>query len=203
MSQNAESSITYEDAVNLKMTVEQSVSTRVRIDRFLGSVQNSGYRMAQLATSNSDDALDLVQETMLQIVKRYSYLPDNELKLLFYRILSSKITDWYRKTAYRKKFMAFFSKESYDQGDPVQHLADDYQLPASEKLDNTRMMESLTLALKSLSPRQHQSFLLRAWQGFSVKETATIMGCSDGSVKTHYSRALKALKIQLGDQYDE
>ena len=148
MSQNAESSITLEDVVELEMTTEQSFSTRVRIDRFLASVQNSGYRMAHLATSNSDDALDLVQETMLQIVKRYSHLPDDQLKLLFYRILSSKITDWYRKTAFRNKFMAFFSKERYDQGDPVQHLTDDYELSASEQLDNSRMMESLALAFR-------------------------------------------------------
>jgi len=181
---------------------DKKISQRARIDRFLSSVQNSGYRMAQLATSNRDDALELVQESMMQLVKRYSDRPDNELKVLFYRILSSKTTDWYRKTAFRSKFHAFFSNQSYQQGDPVQQLTADYQLPASEELENTRMIENLMMALKKLSKRQHQTFLLRAWQGFNVKETATIMGCSTGSVKTHYSRALQMLRTQLGDHYE-
>lgn len=193
----------YNETVGLAMAEEQStVSQRVRIDRFLCSVQNSGYRMAHLATSHREDALELVQESMLQLVKSYSDRPDNELKILFYRILSSRITDWYRKTAFRKKFQLFFSNEQYLEGDPIQELCADYQLPLSDQLDNSRMIRKLTEALIRLSKRQRQTFLLRAWQGFNVKDTAEIMGCSAGSVKTHYSRALQALKALLGDQYE-
>lgn len=177
--------------------IKSSISQRVRIERFLSSVQNSGYRMAQLATSNTDDAMELVQETMLQLVKRYSDRPDNELKILFYRILSSRITDWYRKTAFRRQFQMFFSKENYESGDPVQLLSDDYQLSIFDEVDNGKQIELLFAALKELSQRQHQVFLLRAWQGFNVKETAVIMKCSTGSVKTHYSRAIKSLRTQL------
>ncbi len=181
---------------------ESKTKQRLRMDRFLASVQGAGYRMAYLSTSSRDDALELVQEAMLQLVKRYADKPDNELKVLFYRILSSKITDWYRKTAFRSRYHAFFSKESYELGDPVQQLGGDVQLPYSESLNNSRMLESLTLAVKNLSLRQQQTFLLRAWQGFNIKETASIMGCSTGTVKTHYSRALGLLRNELGD-YNE
>jgi len=203
MSKDVDAGVTYETAIELSMTVAESkAQQRLRIDRFLASVQGAGYRMARLATSNNDDALELVQEAMLQLVKRYADKPDNELRILFYRILSSKITDWYRKTAFRSRFHAFFSKESYQQGDPVQQLGSDVQLPYSESLNNSRMLESLTYALEKLSHRQKQTFLLRAWQGFDTKETASIMGCSTGTVKTHYSRALGMLRNELGDLYE-
>ena len=195
--------ITYGKTVDLTMVEKQAkISQAVRINRFLSSVQNSGYRMALLATSNRDDALELVQESMLQLVNKYAERPDNELKILFYRILSSRITDWYRKTAFRKKFQVFFSKEQYHKADPLQELCIDVQLPMTEQLDNSRMIKRLTQALTRLSKRQRQTFLLRAWQGFNVKETAAIMQCSPGSVKTHYSRALQQLKTQLGDLHD-
>jgi RNA polymerase sigma-70 factor (ECF subfamily) len=191
----------YDDSFGMTMTAKESPTTqRIRLDRFLASIQNSGYRMAQLATSNTDDALELVQEAMLQLVKRYSDKPNEELKMLFYRILSSKITDWYRKKAFRNQFKAFFKKETYENGDPIQELAADNDLPISEQVENTQTMMNLVKALQKLSHRQHQVFLLRAWQGFNVKETAKIMGCSSGSVKTHYSRALQSLRTQLGDQ---
>ena len=165
--------ITYGKTVDLTMVEKQAkISQAVRINRFLSSVQNSGYRMALLATSNRDDALELVQESMLQLVNKYAERPDNELKILFYRILSSRITDWYRKTAFRKKFQVFFSKEQYHKADPLQELCIDVQLPMTEQLDNSRMIKRLTQALTRLSKRQRQTFLLRAWQGFNVKETA-------------------------------
>ncbi|MFT5520692.1 MAG: RNA polymerase sigma-70 factor (ECF subfamily) [Enterobacterales bacterium] len=198
MASNIESTLNFNEASSKNMVdIKSSISQRVRIERFLSSVQNSGYRMAQLATSNTDDAMELVQETMLQLVKRYSDRPDNELKILFYRILSSRITDWYRKTAFRRQFQMFFSKENYESGDPVQLLSDDYQLSIFDEVDNGKQIELLFAALKELSQRQHQVFLLRAWQGFNVKETAVIMKCSTGSVKTHYSRAIKSLRTQL------
>ncbi|MFT5451600.1 MAG: RNA polymerase sigma-70 factor (ECF subfamily) [Enterobacterales bacterium] len=201
MVSNTQSTLNFNEASGKDMLdIKSTISQRVRIERFLSSVQNSGYRMAQLATSNTDDAMELVQETMLQLVKRYSDRPDNELKILFYRILSSRITDWYRKTAFRRQFQMFFPKESYESGDPVQLLSDDYQLAISDEVDNGKQIERLFKALKELSKRQHQVFLLRAWQGFNVKETAAIMECSTGSVKTHYSRAIKSLRTQLDEQ---
>ena len=201
MASYIESTLNFNETSSKNMVdIKSNISQRVRIERFLSSVQSSGYRMAQLATSNTDDAMELVQETMLQLVKRYSDRPDNELKILFYRILSSRITDWYRKTAFRKQFQSFFPKESYESGDPVQLLSDDCQLSVSEEVENGNQIEQLFVALKKLSSRQHQAFLLRAWQGFNVKETAVIMKCSTGSVKTHYSRAIKSLREQLDDE---
>lgn len=188
---------------NEKMiNVKNNDTERFRMEQFLSSVQNSGYRMAQLATKNTDDALELVQESMLQLVKRYKGKPDNELRILFYRILSSRITDWYRKKAFRRQFKKIFSAESYSEGDPIQQLASDQQLGVDTQVENNHLLSKLTDALQQLSTRQHQAFVLRAWQGFNVKETATIMKCSTGSVKTHYSRALLSLKKQLGDSHE-
>jgi len=181
-----------------KLLTEETVNQRrIRLDRFLASIQGSGYRMAQLATSNKDDALELVQETMLQLVKRYAELPNNELKILFYKILNSRITDWYRKTAFRRQFHKVFSSKSYEQNNPIEHLSNEQQQTEDERLTTSEELEQLIIALASLSNRQKQVFLLRAWQGFNVKETASIVGCSAGSVKTHYSRAIKALKRTL------
>ncbi len=200
MQQITEAGLTFDEANEMTVSDNRStISQKVRIDRFLASVQKSGFRMAFLATSNNDDALELVQETMMQLVKRYSDRPNEELRILFYRILSSRITDWYRKTAFRQKFHAIFSRESYQKGDPVQELSSEHETSLSEQFENNRTLDSLTTALTRLSKRQHQTFLLRAWQGFNVKETASIMGCSTGSVKTHYSRALQTLRAQLGD----
>ena len=194
--------ISYESNVSSVNKVKNNDIEKIRIERFLSSVQNSGYRMAQLATSNTDDALELVQETMLQLVKRYKDKPDNELKILFYRILSSRITDWYRKKAFRKQFKIFFKEESYQDGDPIQQLSSDQQLSVTDQVENDRLLNELTDALQQLSHRQHQAFVLRAWQGFNVKETAIIMKCSAGSVKTHYSRAIYSLRNQLGNSHE-
>lgn len=182
--------------------VKNNAMEKIRLERFLSSVQSAGYRMAQLATSNTDDALELVQETMLQLIKRYKDKPDNELKILFYRILSSRITDWYRKKAFRKQFKIFFKDDSYQEGDPIQQLSSEQQLCITEEVENEKLLNKLTEALQQLSPRQQQAFTLRAWQGFNVKETANIMKCSDGSVKTHYSRALDSLRNQLGNSHE-
>lgn len=192
-----------DNSVESRVTdVKNNAKEKLRIERFLSSVQNSGYRMAQLATTNTDDALELVQESMLQLVKRYKDKPDDELKILFYRILSSRITDWYRKKAFRKQFKMFFSTESYQAGDPIQQLPSAEQLSVDDHVSNNRLLNELTDALQQLSHRQHQAFILRAWQGFNVKETAKIMKCSTGSVKTHYSRALVSLRDQLGDSHE-
>ena len=170
------------------------------LNQFLKGIQSSAYRMAKLSTSNTEDALELVQEAMLSLVKSYAHKPEDELRALFYKILNHKITDWYRKRAFRNQFKAFFGFEQDE--DPIEQFADDFQLEADDSLNNERSLNQLAEALKTLSPRQRQCFLLRAWQGFDVRETADIMNCSQGSVKTHYSRAVSQLKTLLGDDHE-
>jgi RNA polymerase sigma-70 factor, ECF subfamily len=169
------------------------------IEQFLISVQASAFRMARVSTSNTDDALELVQEAMLSLVKHYSDKPEAELKVLFYKILNNKITDWYRKTSLHNRFKVFFSKHDEAASD-IEQYTDDLALDAFDLTHQSNQINQLVDALKQLSTRQRQCFLLRAWQGFSIKETASIMQCTEGSVKTHYSRATKHLQRLLHDE---
>lgn len=178
-------------------TCAEEKSFIVSMERFLLEIEKKAYRMAQLATGNQSDALDIVQDTMFKLVEKYSDRPSNEWKPLFYRILQSKITDYFRKKSLHSKI--FFWKQSSDADsetfDPIES-ASDFICPERE-LSGQRNVENILLAIKELPLRQQQCFLLRSWEGLSVKETADAMGCSEGSVKTHYSRAKEALKYAL------
>ncbi|WP_196137225.1 RNA polymerase sigma factor [Aliikangiella sp. G2MR2-5] len=166
------------------------------IEKFLMEVEKKAYRMAQLATGNSSDALDIVQDTMIKLVEKYAGNPAEEWKPLFYRILQSRITDHLRKkTLQAKVFFWRSTSEESESGDLIDQ-ASDYITPERE-LDGQRNVELVIDAVKKLPHRQQQCFLLRSWEGLSVKETALAMNCSEGSVKTHYSRAREALQQAL------
>ena len=172
----------------------------ISIEQFLAEVEKKAYRMAEIATKNQADSLDIVQDTMIKLVEKYSDKSPQEWKLLFYRILHSKIMDYFRR---RKLTNSLFfwrnphqTEENYD-NDIVN--ASDYITPERE-ITGRQNIERVTSALKELSPRQQQCFLLRSWEGFSVKETAKAMNCSQGSVKTHYSRAKETLRKALDDE---
>jgi RNA polymerase sigma-70 factor (ECF subfamily) len=168
---------------------------------FLQDVERRALRMAEMAVGNRDDALELVQEAMLGLVKRYAERPADEWKPLFYRILRSRINDLHRRRAVRARFMAFLPRRDEDEpdADPMEHAsAGERENPAQalqQDIANRAMLE----AIGTLPARQQQAFVLRAWEGMSVKETATAMACSEGSVKTHYNRAVKALQTALAE----
>ncbi len=180
-------------------TGRQILENREQLDRFLASVERKAFRIAQIATSNPDDALELVQESMMKLVENYAHKPETEWTPLFYRILSSKINDWYRKQSVRNRWMSWFSSAQKDESqlDPIENAPDIHQHSPDESLEQFQATDKLIEHLQQLSPRQQQAFLLRAWEGLSVEETAFAMGCTQGSVKTHYSRAVHALKQQL------
>lgn len=171
------------------------------MDRFLAGVERRALRMAELAVGNRDDALDLVQEAMLGLVSKYSHKSENEWGALFYRILQSRIRDWYRRSKVRYRIFGWLGQrhdpDEDVKTDPIQEAADPAAPDPSRMLRNERAMEQLDQALKSLPLRQQQAFLLRSWEGLDVSETACAMGCSKGSVKTHYSRAVHKLREQL------
>lgn len=154
--------------------------------------------MAQIATRHSDDALDIVQDAMLTLVNRYAGKPETEWGPLFHRIMQNRIRDWYRRQKVRHYLTSWFS----DDDDPVQTLAAAENRGPVAQVNNAAMIEQLEQALQSLPLRQQQTFLLRVWEGLDVKETASAMGISGGSVKTHYSRAVHSLRKKLGDYYD-
>jgi RNA polymerase sigma-70 factor (ECF subfamily) len=178
------------------------------LDQFLATVEKRAYRLAYIATSQHEDALDIVQDAMLRLARRYGDRDAGQWGPLFQRILQSVIRDWYRRTAVRNRWRHFFGRHGGDNEEAVMEdpLAARYATSEAEpgrQLVNRQAMEALDAALHRLPLRQQQAFLLRQWEGLDVRNTAHAMGCSEGSVKTHFSRALKALREQLHDHWLE
>ncbi len=167
------------------------------MQNFLAEVEKKAYRMAQVATQNSDDALDIVQDTMMKLVTHYSERPKEQWKPLFYRILQSRIADFYRKKKLQQAL--FFWKTGDDESETNEYLikqCSDHTTP-ERALVGQQEVHRVLRALEQLPHRQQQCFMLRSWEGLNVAETASAMGCSTSSVKTHYARAKQALESML------
>ena len=176
------------------------LENREALNRFLAGVERRAFRMAEVATGDHEHALDIVQDAMMSLVKNYSHKSEAEWGPLFHRILQSKIRDWYRRSRTRNKVFSWLrgNHDRDDDGyDLIQQAADTVTLKPDSSTDNTQLMDVAVDAIRQLPPRQQQAFLLRAWEGLDVRETANAMGCSQGSVKTHYSRATRALRKML------
>jgi RNA polymerase sigma-70 factor, ECF subfamily len=177
---------------------EHPLDLTEELNRFLSGVERRAFTMARFATGNADEALDVIQDAMLDFVKRYSGRPAGEWSVLFYRILQSRITDWYRRTSVRNRFRHWFAGNDDDEGeDPLQRIADPSSPDPAKELMRRNAAEELENAVRQLPLRQRQAFLLRAWEGLDVAQTASAMGCSEGSVKTHFSRAVHTLRALL------
>lgn len=172
---------------------------RPQLDAFLSGVERSAFRMADIATRNPDDALDIVQDAMMKLVEKYADKPADEWRPLFFSILQSRITDYHRRSSRTRRIFAWFGGEEDEESMPeaLQPVG-----PA-ELLAERLTLESLIEGLQALPPRQQQVFLLRTWEGFSVAETAGIMKCGEGSVKTHLSRATAALKRAVQEESND
>jgi len=171
------------------------------LDRFLAGVQKRAFRMAQLATRNREDAFDIVQDAMLKLVEKYADRAESELAPLFFCILQSRIQDWYRRSSVRNRLRSWLGTGEEDEEDPFQQVVDPASRSAEQLLITEDSITALNAALLQLPLRQQQVFLLRAWEGLDVRDTAAVMQCAEGSVKTHYSRALAALKGKLGEHW--
>lgn len=169
-----------------------------KLDRFLAGVERSAFRMAEIATRNPDDAMDIVQEAMIKLVEKYADKPAVELRPLFYRILQSRITDHYRKNALRKRVFQWLTPGLHADDEREEQATEHFGPP--EALAEQLTLERLVAGLNALPLRQRQAFMLRTWQGLSVAETARIMNCAEGSVKTHLFRATHALKKSINYQ---
>jgi len=180
----------------------EALSNSLLLDKFLLGVQSRAFRIARLATGNTDDALDLVQDAMFKLVEKYSGRPENEWPPLFYRILHSRINDWHRRNTVRNRFRGWFgsNREDADE-DPIQTAPDPHGRSPDTEVETGQGMDELQQALSALPLRQRQAFLLRAWEGLDVKQTAIAMSCAEGSVKTHYSRAIHSLRDTLGEHW--
>jgi len=172
------------------------------MEQFLASVEKRAFQIAKFAVRDADDALDIVQDAMLQLARRYGAMPCEQWKPLFYRILQNRIRDCQRRRMVRNKLFGWLPGTRLDDdeeaGDPYAATPDESQGPA-ERAITGEAMQVLELALKDLPARQLQAFLLRNMEGMDVAQTAQAMGCTAGSVKTHYSRAVHTLRARLGD----
>jgi RNA polymerase sigma-70 factor, ECF subfamily len=172
------------------------------LEKFLAEIERRAFRMAQVALRDPDDALDAVQDAMIKLTRNYASRPSAEWRPLFYRILENGIRDLQRRRTVRKRIMTWLPglKEDPDNEaqDPLETVAD--AGPAiPEKLMQAEAMQQLEQSLRALPARQREAFMLRNFEGMDVAETARAMACSEGSVKTHYSRAVHALREQLGE----
>lgn len=171
------------------------------LNAFLAEVERKAYRMASIALRHDEDALDAVQDAMLRLSQRYAHRPHSEWRPLFYRILENRIRDAQRRRKVRGRVMAWMPWNADDDepaADPLAHAPDLTPGPAAHA-EGDEIMTALKSALQNLPARQRECFLLRSLEGMDVAETAAVMGCSDGSVKTHYSRAMQSLREQLGE----
>ena len=184
---------------------DPEAQTRSRaLNQFLAGVELKAFKIAQAALRHEDDALDAVQDAMLQLARAYADRPAQEWKPLFYRILENRIRDMQRRRTVRGRVIAWLpfrgGDEDEEEPDPIaQAPSPDPQPPRRLELDQA--VAALEKALGELPRRQQQAFLLRTLEGLDVAQTAAAMGCSQGSVKTHYFRALQALRAQLGELY--
>ena len=155
---------------------------------------------------DEEAALDIVQDGMLRLSERYGDRPVAELPPLFQRILQNAIRDWFRRQKVRSLWMTPFSslgsaRADDDEHDPLETLqpAEGSNVPEQpeEHLEQSQALEIIEQEISRLPPRQREAFILRYWEEFDVAETAQAMGCSEGSVKTHCSRAVHALAVVL------
>ena len=181
-----------------------ALASHLELSEFLAGIDRRAYKMAMFAVKDSDAALDIVQDAMLKLAERYGARPVAELPLLFHRILQNAIRDFFRRQKTRSRWSTLLSslapEDAEDDYDPLEaiDLAGDSPVKGPlEALQNSQLIEIIEKELENLPERQRQAFLLRYWEEMEISDAALAMGCSEGSVKTHCSRATQALAKAL------
>lgn len=182
------------------------MATREELSEFLAGVERRAFKQAVFAVRDDSHALDIVQEAMMKIAEHYGDRPAAELPLLFTRILQNAIHDHFRRSKVRSTWTTLFSAlnpaDSPD-ADPLETLEalDDSRGESTEvAYEREQIVAIIEEEVARLPPRQREAFLLRYWEDLDVAETAATMGCSEGSVKTHCSRATHALAKALQER---
>lgn len=171
------------------------------ISDFLRQVEKRAFRQTAYAVRDDHVALDIVQDAMLKLADKYAGKPVGEYPMLFQRILQNTMRDYWRRQKVRNLWTTLFSSfgqqedEDYDPLETIEVESTDSD-PA-DQLERSQVMTLIEKALTKLPARQREAFVLRYWEELDVAETASVMGCSEGSVKTHCSRAVSALSILL------
>ncbi len=178
------------------------------LDEFLAGVERKAYQICFYSLRDEQAALDVVQDSMLKLVENYADRASTEWPALFFTILHHRITNMHRWKKLRDvggRLISIFKDTPRDEGqgnlletDIGVALMPEHARPDSETL-GAQLRNRIDRAMQRLSKRQREVFLLREWQGFNVRETATILGCSEGSVKQHHFRAVRALRSELAE----
>jgi len=184
-------------------TGAQTLQRERQLNQFLAEVERRALRIAEIAVRDRDEALDLVQNAMIKLARNYIDRPIAEWTPLFYRILQNGIRDWHRRQNVRNRVMVFFTRTSREDSDydPIAAAPDPAGRTPDEQLQSRQAIAKLELAVGDLPTRQREAFMLRTFEGLDVAGTAAAMGCSQGSVKTHYSRAIHKLREALGEHW--
>jgi RNA polymerase sigma-70 factor (ECF subfamily) len=183
------------------------MATPQELSDFLASIERRAFKQAVFAVRDDDTALDLVQDAMMRLAERYGDKPADELPMLFQRILQNRIYDHFRRSKVRNLWVTLFSSlrgnsaEGEEETDPLEILeAQEGSLAAASTADQVESEQTVRMIeqeIERLPARQREAFLLRYWEDLDVAETAAAMGCSQGSVKTHCSRATHSLAAAL------
>lgn len=173
------------------------------LNRFFAGIERRALRIAEIGVRNRDDAFDLVQDAMIRLAQSYADRGVEEWTPLFYRILQNGVRDHHRRRAVRNRVMVWFGRGESDEDeyDAVAQAPDPKARTPEENLSTAGAMQELEAAVNALPARQREAFTLRALEGLDVRDTASAMGVTAGSVKTHYSRAVHALRERLGEHW--
>jgi RNA polymerase sigma-70 factor (ECF subfamily) len=174
-----------------------------QLNQFLTEVERRALRIAEIAVRDRDEALDLVQDAMIKLARNYAERPGDEWTPLFYRILQNGVRDWHRRQKVKNRVMVWFGRGASDEDDfdIAANTPDPAGRSPDQELQTHEAMQRLEVSIGELPGRQREAFMLRAFEGLGVAGTAVAMGCSEGSVKTHYFRAVHALRDKLGDHW--
>jgi RNA polymerase sigma-70 factor (ECF subfamily) len=181
------------------------MASREELSNFLASVERRAFKQAQFAVRDADGALDIVQDAMMKLAENYGDRPGAELPLLFTRILQNTIHDYFRRQKVRSTWTTLFSalttRDGEEDSDPLETLeaeaGSEGAESAADKVERAQVVAIIEEEIARLPTRQREAFLMRYWEDMDVAETAAVMGCSEGSVKTHCSRATHALARAL------
>ena len=179
------------------------MATAKELSDFLTQVERRAFKQTAYAVRDDHAALDIVQDAMLKLADKYSARPVAEFPMLFQRILQNTMRDYWRRQKVRNLWTSLLSSfgtnnEDDDERDPLETLeVDDEGEQPQEQLERKQTIAIIEQALQRLPTRQREAFVLRYWEELDVAETAAAMGCSQGSVKTHCSRAVHALALIL------
>ena len=193
-------------AANNTAPAEGLLASRSELSAFLKGVERRAFKQAVFAVRDQEAALDIVQDAMLRLAEKYGDRPVAELPLLFHRITQNAIRDWFRRQKVRSLWTTLLSsltpnRDDDEQQDPLETLEPAYESNRQEapgdQLEQSQILEIIEEEISRLPERQREAFIMRYWEELDVAETARRMRCSEGSVKTHCSRATHTLAAAL------